>query len=117
MRKGTLTRGLHDRTQRRSGAAHFAGAPSKLCIYDNSTTTTTTTTTTTMALSARRHHKYGLATHEPWLFPQDIWRLARERGLVIAPFRHLRSLVHTPFGQGETNTQLSHAPFDHFPSP
>ena len=35
--KGTLTRGPHDRTRPRSGTTHFAGAPPKLCIYDNST--------------------------------------------------------------------------------
>ena len=40
LRKGTSTRGLHDRNPARAGAAHFAGAPSKLCIYDNSTTMT-----------------------------------------------------------------------------
>ena len=42
LQKGTSTRGLHDRNPARPGAAHFAGAPSKLCIYDNSTTTTMT---------------------------------------------------------------------------
>ena len=103
--KGTLTKRPHDRTRPRSGGAHFAGVPSKLCIYDNFT------------LVRPSPHKYGSLSCAPWLFPQEIWRLVRERGLVIAPFRHLRSLVHTPFGQGETNTQLSHAPFDHFPSP
>ena len=40
LQKGTLKKRLHDRNPARPGAAHFAGAPSKLCIYDNSTTTT-----------------------------------------------------------------------------
>ena len=35
LQKGTSTRGLHDRTLPRAGGAHFAGAPAKLCIYDN----------------------------------------------------------------------------------
>ena len=37
LQKGTSTRGLHDRNPARPGGAHFAGAPSKLCIYDNFT--------------------------------------------------------------------------------
>ena len=45
---GRLTGAPHDRTQPRSGGAHSAGVPPKLCIYDNSTTTTT------MTLFARR---------------------------------------------------------------
>ena len=36
LQKGTSTGWLHDRSRPRSGVAHFAGAPPKLCIYDNS---------------------------------------------------------------------------------
>ena len=49
--KRYMDKGAHDRSRPRSGVAHFAGVPSKLCIYDNSTTTTTTTATTTTTTS------------------------------------------------------------------
>ena len=55
MRKGTLTRGLHHRIQPRSGLAHFAGAPSKLRIYNNFTTIAMTPTLVASHKYARDH--------------------------------------------------------------
>ena len=56
LQKGTSTRGLHDRNPARAGVAHFAGAPSKLCIYDN------------LTLPPVASHKYDLASHAQWLY-------------------------------------------------